>query len=85
MPIGMTHNEFDMQKDIIRPIEQFFLESNVVPTVTEGNIFTIPKSMARVPPAIQAQANEKDKQSLAKMILESENERDGKRDALYSP
>ena len=53
----MTHNEFDMQKDIIRPIEQFFLESNVVPTVTEGNIFTIPKSMARVPPAIQAQAN----------------------------
>ena len=41
--------------------------------------------MARVPPAIQAQANEKDKQSLAKMILESENERDGERDALYSP
>ena len=64
----MTHNEFDMQKDIIRPIEQFFLESNVVPTVTEGNIREIPKSMTCVPEAIQAQASAKDQESLLKLM-----------------
>ena len=49
MPAGMTHNDCEMQKDIIKPIEQFFLESNVLPTVTEGAILKIKKHMT-VPP-----------------------------------
>lgn len=41
MPAGMTHNDCEMQKDLIKPIEQFFIESNVMPTITEGAIRTI--------------------------------------------
>ena len=45
----MTHNEFEIAKDIVKPIEQFFLESNVVPTITEGAIVKFCKNMT-IPP-----------------------------------
>ena len=45
----MTHNDCEMQKDLIKPIEQFFLESNVVPTITEGDIRSIKRQMT-IPP-----------------------------------
>lgn len=49
MPAEMTHNDCDMQRDLIKPIEQFFLESNVVTTVTEGLIRKIKHSMCLPP------------------------------------
>ena len=60
MPAGMTHNDFEMSKDIIKPIEQFFLESNVVPTVTEGAIRKFCRRLAIPPKEIQELATMKD-------------------------
>ena len=51
MPAGMTHNDCDMLKDLIKPIEQFFLESNVVPTVTESTAIRKFKRSLYAPPA----------------------------------
>lgn len=56
----MTHNDCEMAKDIIKPIEQFFLESNVVPTVTEGNIRKFCKKMIIPPSEILSLASTKD-------------------------
>ena len=68
MPVGMTHNECDMSKDLIKPIGQFFLESNVVPTVTEGTILKFRPSMVIPPTQIQEQASVKDREILKKLI-----------------
>lgn len=51
MPAGMTHNDCDMLKDLIKPIEQFFLESNVVPTVTESTAIRKFKRSLHIPSA----------------------------------
>ena len=60
----MTHNECEMAKDLVKPIEQFFLESNVLPTVTEGPIRKIKQIMAEPPEEIVAQATVKDRETL---------------------
>ena len=49
-----------MQKDLIKPIEQFFLESNALPTVTEGLIKKIKYHMKVPPPQLVALASKKD-------------------------
>lgn len=69
MPAGMTHNEWDMQKDIIKPMEQFFMESNVVTTVTESTTISKFKRSLHMPPAeILAQASDKDKEVLERLL-----------------
>ena len=68
MPAGMTHNDCEMQKDLIKPIEQFFLESNIVTTVTEGVIRKIKRSMTVPPPQFVAQAIEKDREILKRLL-----------------
>ena len=70
MPEGMTHNEFSMQKDIIKPMEQFFVESNVIPTVTEGNICKVDREMANPPSSIVEMASQKDKDVLKQLIAQ---------------
>lgn len=64
----MTHNDCDMQRDLIKPIEQFFLESNVVTTVTEGLIRKIKHSMCLPPQEIQDLASEKDRETLQQLL-----------------
>ena len=36
MPRKMTHNEFDMQRDLFEPIKQFLVESNIVTSCVKG-------------------------------------------------
>ena len=72
MPAGMTHNDCEMQKDLIKPIEQFFLESNIATTVTEGNIVKIRRSMTIPPPQIKAMASEKDKETLKRLLQQND-------------
>jgi hypothetical protein len=38
MPKRMTHNEFDMHKDLLEPIKQFFIESNIITSFVKGNV-----------------------------------------------
>jgi hypothetical protein len=33
MPENMTHNNYDIYKDLVKPIQQFFLETNIVTTL----------------------------------------------------
>ena len=75
MPAGMTHNDCEMQKDIIKPIEQFFLESNVLPTVTEGTILKIMKHMTIPPEEIRMQATEKEREALNVLLNKNESKK----------
>ena len=75
MPAGMTHNDCEMQKDLIKPIEQFFLESNIVTTVTEGVIRKIKRSMTVPPPQFVAQAIEKDREILKRLLQQNDMRR----------
>jgi fermentation-respiration switch protein FrsA (DUF1100 family) len=34
LPENMTHNEYDMHVDLVKPIGQFFTESGIVTTIT---------------------------------------------------
>lgn len=36
MPKKMTHNEFDMIKDLFEPMRQFFVESNILTSCVRG-------------------------------------------------
>jgi len=38
MPKTMTHNEFDIHKDLFEPIKQFFIESNILTSCVKGDV-----------------------------------------------
>ena len=75
MPSTMTHNEFEVQNDLIKPITQFFLESNVVPTITVGLILKAKRTLTVPPQNIQDQASAQNKDLLSKVLKQHEIKR----------
>eukprot|EP00347_Sterkiella_histriomuscorum_P010436 403376305 len=41
MPKKMTHNEFDLHRDLFEPVKQFFIESNLLTSCVRGQVQTI--------------------------------------------
>jgi hypothetical protein len=58
MPRKMTHNEFDIMKDLLEPIKQFFIESNILTSVVKGNVQRIKDKYFFPPKIIKDQAND---------------------------
>lgn len=57
MPKKMTHNEFDLQKDLFEPIKQFFIESNILTSVVRGQVQMI-KDKYFAPPRYMREQHE---------------------------
>lgn len=86
MPETMTHNEFDTQKDLVRPIAQFFVESNIVPT------FCISKEVKRVkhrwqipPKPVVDLCSAKEQDMLKRMIKQAHNKKLATERTKYAP
>ena len=75
MPATMTHNDFEIQTDLIKPIQQFFAESNVVPSLGMGTILKLKRSFTIPPVSIRNLATKKDLEQLDKMIKQLEMKR----------
>jgi len=64
MPKDMTHNDFDVYKDLIQPINQFFVESNIVPTFAYGNIGKLKRAMTMPPTVVRDKTSKADLEML---------------------
>ncbi len=54
----MSHNEFDIFKDLFEPIKQFFIESNILTSVVKGNVLKVKKKYYFPPKSIREQGNQ---------------------------
>lgn len=68
----MTHNDFDMMTDLIEPLKQFFLESNVVPSLGVGAIRKIKRKFTIPPASIRHYASKHENDQLDRMIRQLE-------------
>jgi fermentation-respiration switch protein FrsA (DUF1100 family) len=72
MPATMTHNDFDIQTDLIDPLKQFFLESNVVPTLGVGSILKLKRKFTIPPESFRKFASKKDNDQIDCMLRQIE-------------
>jgi len=68
MPANMTHNDFEIQSDLIEPLKQFFLESNVVPSLNVGKILKLKRKFTIPPPVVRQAASKSDNGQLDRII-----------------
>ena len=61
MPKKMTHNEFDILKDLMEPMKQFFIESNIVTSFVRGNVTKLKAKYFYPPKIIQDMGSDEDK------------------------
>lgn len=52
MPQNMTHNEYDIYSDLVKPIQQFFIESNITMTLATSLNIKQPKTALTMPPKV---------------------------------
>jgi len=64
----MTHNEYDMNTDLVEPLKQFFLESNVVPSLGVGPIRKIKRKFTIPPASIRQHASKEHNEHVERMI-----------------
>ncbi|CDW83543.1 UNKNOWN [Stylonychia lemnae] len=67
MPKRMTHNEFDLQKDLFEPIKQFFIESNILTSSVKGNVQLIKEKYFFPPKNLRNQAGPVEQQVQSKL------------------
>ena len=69
MPKNMTHNDYDIHSDLVKPIQQFFIESNITMALATSLQVKQVKSALTMPPSIIIEkASAKDIQILQRMI-----------------
>jgi hypothetical protein len=64
MPKKMTHNEFDILRDLLEPMKQFFIESNIVTSFVRGRVTKIKDKYYFPPKIIREAGTEEEKKTL---------------------
>ena len=76
MPKNMTHNDYDIHSDLVKPIQQFFTESNITMTLATSSQTKEAKQALSMPPSIIIEkASPKDVQILQRMIKQIDAKR----------
>jgi len=75
MPATMTHNDFEVQSDLIEPLKQFFSESNVLPSLGIGNIQKLKRKFTIPPDSIRKQATPAENERLDRLLKQLELKR----------
>ena len=71
----MTHNDYDIRKDVIQPISQFFIESNIVPTLAVGDIKLLKRPFTIPPEKMRMTASKSENALLTRMLKQQEIQR----------
>ena len=75
MPPKMTHNDFEVYQDLVKPIKSFLTDNNIKNTVTKSPCVAAVATSVREPPFhIQRLLTSKEDQKLMKELLLKLNE-----------
>ena len=70
----MTHNDCDLLKDLVLPIQTFLLESNVTVSIADSKHVQTPKPNALVPPpCLLSKASAQDQLAIAKLLAKEKD------------
>lgn len=76
MPENMSHNEYDVYTDLVKPIHQFFTETNVLTTLSQRFFVRQPHWQLTLPPACIIDKTPSDvRTQLAQLIKNTETKR----------
>ena len=65
----MTHNQYDLTGDVVKPIQQFFVESNILVTVACSQIVRRLAWQTQIPPSEIMQTHSKKEQSMVTQFV----------------